>query len=65
MGQKINPLIFRLGFKNNLWNSNYIHNNFEELSLFVYQDREIKNYIYKFFKQTSHIKLVTAHFKVS
>ena len=51
MGQKINPLIFRLGFKNNLWNSNYIHNNFEELSLFVYQDREIKNYIYKFFKQ--------------
>jgi hypothetical protein len=51
MGQKINPYLFRLGFKDNLWNSNYINYNFEELSLFVYQDIQIKNYIYKFFKQ--------------
>jgi len=51
MGQKINPYIFRLGFKNNLWNSDYIYNNYEELSLFIYQDIEIKNFICKFFKR--------------
>jgi len=51
MGQKINPYNFRLGFKDNLWNSNHINSNFEEFSLFVYQDIQIKNYIYKFFKQ--------------
>jgi ribosomal protein S3 len=51
MGQKINPYIFRLGFKDNLWNSNHINSNFEEFSLFVYQDIQIKNYISKFFKQ--------------
>lgn len=51
MGQKINPYIFRLGFKENHWNSNYINYNFEELALFVYQDIQIKNYIYSFFKK--------------
>jgi len=51
MGQKINPYNFRLGFKDNLWNSNHINSNFEEFSLFVYQDIQIKNYIFKFFKQ--------------
>ena len=51
MGQKINPYNFRLGFKDNLWNSNHINSNFEEFSLFVYQDIQIKNYISKFFKQ--------------
>jgi hypothetical protein len=51
MGQKVNPFIFRLGFKDNLWSSNYLFNNYEELSLYAYQDNEIKNYIYKFFKQ--------------
>jgi len=50
MGQKVNPIVFRLGFKNNLWHSNYLYNNYEELSLYIYQDIEIKNYIYKFFK---------------
>jgi hypothetical protein len=51
MGQKVNPIVFRLGFKNNLWCSNYLYNNYEELSLYIYQDIEIKNYIYTFFKQ--------------
>ena len=36
MGQKVNPIVFRLGFKNNLWCSNYLYNNYEELSLYIY-----------------------------
>jgi hypothetical protein len=51
MGQKINANIFRLSYKNNEWDSKYLENNFEELSLYVYQDFEIKNYINQFFKQ--------------
>lgn len=51
MGQKVNANVFRLGYKNNEWNSKYIENNSEELSLYLYQDFEIKNYINRFFKQ--------------
>jgi ribosomal protein S3 len=61
MGQKVNPIVFRLGFKSNLWCSNYLYNNYEELSLYVYQDNEIKNYIYKFFK---HHKLLVHSCKI-
>jgi hypothetical protein len=51
MGQKVNANIFRIGYKNNEWDSKYIENNFEELSLYVYQDFEIKSYINRFFRQ--------------
>ena len=51
MGQKVNPNIFRLGYKNNEWNSKYLEHNYDELSLYVYQDIEIKNYIHQFLKQ--------------
>lgn len=51
MGQKVNPNVFRLGYKNNEWDSKYFENNYEELSLYIYQDYEIKRYINQFFKQ--------------
>jgi len=51
MGQKVNANIFRIGYKNNEWDSKYLENNFEELSLYVYQDFKIKDYINRFFKQ--------------
>jgi small subunit ribosomal protein S3 len=51
MGQKVNANVFRLGYNNNDWNSKYLEQNYDELSLYVYQDIEIKNYINKFFKQ--------------
>jgi small subunit ribosomal protein S3 len=51
MGQKVNAKIFRLGYNNNDWSSKYLEQNCHELSLYIYQDIEIKNYIDKFFKQ--------------
>ena len=51
MGQKVNAKIFRLGYNNNDWSSKYLEQNCDELSLYIYQDIEIKNYIDKFFKQ--------------
>jgi len=51
MGQKVNAKIFRLGYNNNDWSSKYLEQNYDELSLYIYQDIEIKNYIDKFFKQ--------------
>jgi len=51
MGQKTNSTIFRLGYKNNEWNSSHFNNNFEESSLYIYQDIEIKKYINHFFQQ--------------
>ena len=51
MGQKTNSIFLRLGYKNNVWNSSYLEKNFEESSLYVYQDIEIKKYIDQFFQQ--------------
>jgi len=51
MGQKVNANIFRLGYKNNEWSSKYLEQNVDELSLYIYQDIEIKKYLNKFFKQ--------------
>ena len=51
MGQKTNSNFLRLGYKNNVWNSSYLEKNFEESSLYVYQDIEIKKYIGQFFQQ--------------
>lgn len=50
MGQKTNSNILRLGLFENDWKSKYIENNKEELSFFIYQDIEIKQYIDRFFK---------------
>lgn len=51
MGQKVNSIIFRLGYKNYEWNSKYIEKNSKESLFYLYQDLEIKKYIFRFFKQ--------------
>lgn len=51
MGRKTNSTFLRFGYKNNLWNSLYYEKNFEEFSLYIFQDIEIKKYIDKFFQQ--------------
>jgi ribosomal protein S3 len=45
MGQKINPIVFRIGFKHNEWKLKYLGKNKEESSYFLYQNLEIKKYI--------------------
>jgi hypothetical protein len=45
MGQKVNPLVFRTGSKNKLWDSQYVSNNIEESSYYLFQDLEIRKYI--------------------
>ena len=51
MGQKTNANIFRLGIKNNEWNSRYFEKNKEEFSLYNYQNIQIQNYLTHFLKQ--------------
>lgn len=51
MGQKTNANIFRLGIKNNEWNSRYFEKNKEEFSLYNYQNIQIQNYITHFLNQ--------------
>ena len=50
MGQKVNPLVFRIGSKNKLWNSQYLGNNTEESSYYFFQDLEIRKYIHRLFE---------------
>ncbi len=52
MGQKVNSKIFRLGYRNNDWDSVYSITHQKELSQIVFQDLEIKNFIHRFFKQS-------------
>ena len=49
MGQKINPIIFRLGV-NKTWNTELYEAKKTELPLYTYQSVEITQYINKFFK---------------
>jgi hypothetical protein len=50
MGQKINPIIFRLGKYNKEWNSYYIEKNFEESSLLLLNDLKIREYLSRLLK---------------
>jgi len=51
MGQKVNSNIFQLSFTpNKKYNSKYIEKTSEELSVIIYQDLEIKEFIKQFFK---------------
>lgn len=50
MGQKANSNLLRLGIYNNEWKSRYIEQNAEELSLLVFQDIKIKEFIIRFFE---------------
>jgi ribosomal protein S3 len=51
MGQKTNSNIFRLGLKNNNWNSKYFGKNKEESSLYTYQNVQIQSYLKQFFNK--------------
>lgn len=51
MGQKTNSNLLRLGYKKNEWPSKFIEKKNNELSLLVFENFEIKNYIYRFFKK--------------
>lgn len=50
MGQKVNPIVFRIGTKNNPWKSQYFGKNKEESALFFYQDFEIRKYLNRIFE---------------
>ena len=49
MGQKVNPTSFRLGI-NKKWQTEFFEKNKSELSLFIFKDLEINNYIQRFFR---------------
>lgn len=48
MGQKTNPIIFRLGGKYNEWYSKYFERNKEEFTRYNYQNIEIQRYLKEF-----------------
>ena len=51
MGQKTNPIIFKLGIKNNIeWESKYFEKNKEEASNYIYNDIEIRKFLERFLK---------------
>lgn len=55
MGQKVNPNIFQLS-KNDKWPSKYLEKSSIEFSLYTKKDKEIRNFIHRFFR-TYHIIL--------
>ena len=50
MGQKVNPIIFRISKTNN-WKSKYFEKKSKEALVYNYRDIEIRKFIYLFFKQ--------------
>lgn len=61
MGQKTNSTIFRLGLKNSEWKYKYIEKNFEESSLYLTKNLQIKNYLENIFK---FYGLIIQNFKI-
>jgi ribosomal protein S3 len=49
VGQKINPIIFRLGF-NKIWKTEFFEKKNNELPLYIFKDLEIRNYIERFLR---------------
>ena len=45
MAQTTNAIVFRLGIKNNEWNSRYFEKSKEEFTLYNYQNIQIQNYL--------------------
>lgn len=48
MGQKVNPILFRVGINKNEWKSKYFEKNVEEHSLHSFRSIEIKKYLIQF-----------------
>ena len=55
MGQRINPIIFRLESKNNLWKIKYFGKNMEETGFYNYKILHIKKYLKIFFNRVGLI----------
>ena len=55
MGQKVNPIIFRLGILKNEWRSKYFEKNLEEFSLYSFQNIQIKRYLDQFLNESGLI----------
>jgi len=55
MGQKVNPIVFRVGSYNKLWESQYCGKNMEESSYYLFQDLEIRKYLDIFFESNGMI----------
>lgn len=55
MGQKINPIIFRIGVLKNEWKSKYSEKNLEEFSFYSFQTLEIKKYLNQFLNESGLI----------
>ena len=55
MGQKVNPIIFRLGILKNEWRSKYFEKNLEEFSLYSFQNIKIKRYLDQFLNESGLI----------
>ena len=51
MGQKTNPILFRLGILKNEWKFKFISKNLEEFSLYNFQSLEIKKYLNQFLNE--------------
>lgn len=49
MGQKLNPIIFRLGI-NKTWKTEFYEKKNQELPLYIFKDLEIRNYIERVFE---------------
>jgi ribosomal protein S3 len=66
MGQKINPIIFRLSNTNN-WPSKYIEKKSSDSALYNFKDIEIRNFIIRFFNYSGLIvqNLKLSHFNNS
>lgn len=54
MGQKVNPIIFRLG-KTTSWKQRYFENKPNEIANYSFKSLEIKKFIFKFFKDNGLI----------
>jgi hypothetical protein len=51
MGQKVNPIIFQINSKNNLWKSVYFAKNDEESSYYLFQDLSMRQALNTLFKK--------------
>lgn len=53
MGQKVNPILFRIGINKNEWKFKYLEKNVEEHSLHSFRSIEIKKYLIQFLSNSN------------
>lgn len=62
MGQKTNPIIFRVGIRGKTWATNFFEKNKEESSLYAFHNIEIIKYINQYFNR---YKILIHHLKTA